>query len=373
MLLMAASAGARGIGELADALADMPDYAATVTYAITLPQAENDVVYNIRLQQPSSPDSYLIDWSVDSPSGPVNGFTAWFDGHFYNFHNRRLQEHHRDWDKPAPEGTKPLQNSARFASLLPSRLAMQLREVASGPYTYTLATRNGLTTVEAIRTSAGEPDAEFCWTFRADTSEPVEFYADYNPGAITGQQVKAVYSPTDHPLIHRGDTLTETALHVLYPAAFSRYRESLFAIENMRGEQLPAFSLPEVTGGRLTRRAGDLFAAPTAVVLMDPEATLSATLVNAVRRAVDRLPVDADVIWACTRKNPEAATAVIGPSRRGETVVTAAGTLATDCGASTLPVVMICNGDGIVHDLITGLNNTLETDVIRMLSSVIPH
>lgn len=369
MLLTASAASAQDIGALTDALANMPDYAATVTYAVTLPQADDDVVYTIGLQQPASADSYLINWSVEAPSGTVEGFTAWFDGHFYNFRNRRLQEHHDAWDPAAPGNAKSIQNSAQFASLLPSRLAMQLREVAAGYYTYTISRRGDELTVEAVRECAGEPDAELQWKFDAATFEPREFYADYNPGSLTGQQVKAVYAPAGTPLVAKGDSLSEATLRELYPTAFTRFRESQFAIENMRGEHLPSFSLPQTSGGRMTHRAADSFRQPTAIVLLDPEGTLSPQLVATVRKAVDRLPANADVIWACTQKDPDAASELLGTCRPGETALTGAASLAADCGAASLPVVIACGTDGRISDLIIGLNNSLETDVIRMLLS----
>lgn len=369
MLFMASATYAQDINALADALANMPDYSATATYAVTLPQADDDVIYTVDLQQPASADSYLINWSVEAPSGTVKGFTAWFDGHFYNFRNRRLQEHHEVWDAATPGGTKALQNSAQFASLLPSRIALQLREIAAGPYTYTIGRHGEELTVEAIRESAGEPDAELKWTFDAETFKPREFYADYNPGALTGQQVKTTYAPAAKPLAAMGTPLSETTLRELYPTAFTRFRESQFAIENMRGESFPSFSLPTTSGGRLSRLASDSFRQPTAIVLFDPEGTLSPKLVDTVRKAIDLLPAGAGVIWAGTQKNPDCATELLGEMRPDEIALTGAASLAADCGAASLPVVIVCGSDGRIRDLAVGLNNNLETDVIRMLLS----
>lgn len=356
------SASDPGIDSIADALANMAGYAARVRYAVTLPQAEDDVVYTVDLRQPLSVDSYLIDWSVDSPSGPVDGFTAWFEGHFYNFRNRRLQEHHDGVD-PAAGGVRSVQNSAQFASLLPSRLAMTLREVASGGYVYNVHPAGGEIIVDAVRTIAGEPDAELTWRFDAATFAPRSFYADYNPGGITGQQVKADYLSAE-PI----DTmLSEAFLRARYHDAFSRFRENHFAIENMRGERLPAFSLPRLEGGRLERNADDGFDCPTVVVLVNPESVTAPVLVNDVRRAIMRLPLTAEVVWACSQKNPESAAELFGQLREGETVVTSAESLAVDCGAAVLPVVLVCRPDGRISDLTIGLNNSLEADVIEMV------
>lgn len=364
-------ADAQSVAEIVDALADMPDYAASVTYAVTLPQADDDIVYTVDLQQPASADSYLIDWRVDTPSGPVDGFTAWFDGHFYNFRNKRLQESHADWDATAPDGARAVQNSAQFASLLPSRLAMELRELDNAErYRYTLSTTSsGEVRISAVRLTAGEEDAELEWTFDSTTLRPRRFYADYNPGSIAGQQVTAIYSDSPSPTLH--SPLSEELLRERYPEAFERYRESQFAIESMRGQQLPGFSLPQCgAAGRFTRRATEPLEAPTAVVLLDSEATLAPQLIEAVRAAIGRLPSDAAVLWACTGKNPDAVSELLGPLRQGEKAILGSRSLARDCGAATLPVVMACDAKGCVTDLIVGLNNQLEIDVIRMFSTI---
>ncbi|MCM1309885.1 MAG: hypothetical protein NC301_02525 [Bacteroides sp.] len=358
---------ARGIDSIANALVSLPDYAAKVSYAVTLPQADDDVVYTVSLRQPDASDSYLIDWSVMSPSGPVEGFTAWFNGHFYNFRNRRLQEYHADWDTTATPQAKPIQDSAQFASLLPRRIAQTLREVESSPgYTCSVTTRGDEVKVEAVRQLAGEPDAEMTWIFNSETLAPKEFYGDYNPGAITGQQVKATYNYDVDGL--GGAVMSEEFLRSRYPEAFSRYRESQFSIENMRGDQLPAFSLPNISGGRLARQAADGFDFPTVVALLDSESPLAADFVSAIRGAINRLPFTANVIWAASSKNPREVSELLGNLAPEETALTAAATLALSCGASVLPVVMVCDTSGKITDLAVGMNNTLTTDVIQMLT-----
>lgn len=354
---------ARGIDDIANALDAMSGYSAHVEYAITLPQAENDVVYNIDLQQPDTTGSYLIDWDVMSPSGPVKGFSAWFDGHFYNFRNNRLQEYHENGNSPA-SNNKAIQNSAQFSSLRPSGIAMQLRDVAAGGYTYEIKNTGEKIIIEAVRHLAGEPDAELTWTFHGSTLTPLEFYADYNPGAISGQQVKAIYSTANE----NSHTLSEAYLRKRYHEAFSRYRESQFAIENMRGERLPAFSLPKTDGGRLSHQPTDGFDVPTLIALIDPENPLAPDFISAVRESLKHLPFTANIIWASSHKNPEVITELLGKLEPEETAVTAAGSLATDCGVAVLPVVMLCDTDGKISDLIIGMNNTLRSDVLQMLT-----
>lgn len=364
----ALSVKAQSIGDLVAALSNMPDYAATVTYAVTLPQAEDDIIYTANISQPASVDSYLIEWSVDTPSGPTSGFTAWFDGHFYSFRNNRLRELHREWDEAAvTDGPNAPQNTAQFASLLPSRLAVQMAELETPRYDYTITSNGDQIRVNANRLNGDDTDAELQWTFDARTLQPLDFYGDYNPGAISSQQVHAVYHPSSLIL----NTLSENSLKERHEDAFTLYRQSQFGIESMRGQQVPAFSLPILgSAQRMTRRATEGFPAPTALVLLDSDATLAPQLIAAVRRAIDRLPSDANVIWACTGKNPDAVGELLGELRPGETALLGARPLVRDCGAASLPVVLIVESTGRIADLIIGLNNQLEIDVIQMLNKV---
>lgn len=367
-LIAPMAAAAQSLPELVAALQNMPDYAAQVRYAVTLPQAEDDVVYDVTVSQPASPDSYLIEWSVDTPSGPTSGFTAWFDGHFYSLRNNRLRELHREWDEAAvTDGPNAPQNTAQFASLLPSRLAVQLSELQTPRYDYSISSSPSEIRVRANRLNGDETDAELEWTFDAATMRPLKFYGDYNPGAISSQQVQAEYASASLPL----GTLSENALRERYPEAFTSMRQSQFAIESMRGQQVPAFSLPMLgSTQRLTRRATEGFGAPTALVLIDTESTLAPQLIAEVRRAIDRLPTDANVIWACTGKNPDATGELLGELRPGEIALLGARPLVRDCGAASLPVVLAVTPSGEIKDLIIGLNNHLETDVIQMLTKI---
>ncbi len=373
MLLLAAPAGhisAQGVGDIADALAEMPAYRARVTYSVTLPQAQDDVVYTIDLAQaPDDPDGYLIDWSVMSPSGPVSGFTSWFNGDFYNFRNHRLQELHRQWDPETVSGRGAAQNSAQFASLLPTRIAQWLREqrpIAMSGIIHEPDNKriNYTETWEA----QGEIGSTISWIFDAETMRPLLFIADYNPGSVAGQQVVAEYAYSDS-LAPLSAPLSENFLRTRYPDAFNKYRESQFAIENMRGLPLPAFSLPRLDGGRLARQASEPFRAPTAVVIFDPASTLAPELISSLRAAIDRLPVNAEILWASVDKNPETASELLAPLRDGETALTGAGSLAAECGAAALPVILVCNPSGQISNLIIGLNQTLQTDVMQMLSN----
>ena len=119
---------AQGIADIARTLRDLPSYQAEATLSVTLPQTDTDVAYTLGLSSMSvpadtlAPASYLIDWSLPTPTGVSEGFTAYFDGNLYRYRDSRLQEYHTEWDSIPFRVTAPgggVQRSAQFASLLP--------------------------------------------------------------------------------------------------------------------------------------------------------------------------------------------------------------------------------------------------------------
>ncbi len=141
----------------------------------------------------------------------------------------------------------------------------------------------------------------------------------------------------------------------------------------MPGQQFPAFSLPltfSERGERLTRDAAASFPTPaTVVVIADAEAALTPQLIEEVRTATSRVPIDAAVIYAFTGRDPEINRNVLGQSLRdGETAVNGAKRLAADCGAAALPVILVCDSRGTVKYVTVGLNNQLAADVMKMIT-----
>lgn len=96
---------AQGIADIAKSLRDTDCYRAQARYSVTLPQNDTEVVYNIDLTgmvEPGdtlAPCRYLIDWTLDTPSGPAKGFSAYFGGNHYRYRGERLQEYHTAWDR----------------------------------------------------------------------------------------------------------------------------------------------------------------------------------------------------------------------------------------------------------------------------------
>ncbi|MDE6427754.1 MAG: hypothetical protein K2K59_02240 [Muribaculaceae bacterium] len=356
LMLLPGIAGAIEPEQLVAALEGDTVYCGRVDYAVTLPQSSDEIRYLIDLQSVGT-DSWLIDWhQIDHDQ---TGWTARTGGDYYSFRGNRLQEIHAGWDRQQLP-------RAQFSELLPQNVGAQLREIISEPerYEYKLTEANNQLTLRAMRKAGDITDAELTWTFDSKSMQPQKFSAEYNPGQISEHQVYAHYQP----LAPTVTTLSESILKERYAEAFANYRQSNFAIEQMRGEPLPAFSIQLASGeGRLTRQQGESFRQPAVIVLLESESALAGELVSAVRQAIDESPRDAQVIWACMERNPRSASELLGALRPGETALIGAKKLAADCGAAALPVIMICQTDGTVKDIAIGLNKDTRTDVIQMI------
>lgn len=356
LLVMPAIAGATEPEALVRSLENDTIYSGRVDYSVTLPQSSDEIRYVVDLQSVGAGD-WLIQWhDIDHDQ---TGWTAQTGGDYYSFRARRLQEIHAGWDKQQLP-------RAQFSELFPKNIGAQLREVISEPerYEYTLTEVNNLLTLKALRKAGEITDAELTWAFDPVTLQPLKFSAEYNPGQISEHQVYASYNPLDQTVT----SISEASLKELFPDAFTNYRQSNFAIEQMRGEPLPAFSIQLASGeGRLTRERGEEFRQPTVLVLLESDSALAGELVEAVRQAVSESPKDAAIIWACMERNPRSAAELLGKLGPEETALIGAKKLAADCGAAALPVIMICRPDGTVSDIAIGLNKETRTDVIQMI------
>lgn len=276
---------AQGIADIVAALQKTGCYQSEARFSVSLPQSDKDVVYSIRLGSAPAPDdrlapcSYLTDWTLDTPSGAVSGFSAYFDGHHYRFRNERLQEYHTEWDSiPFMKrgNSDGVQATAQFTDLYPAFIARELAAMESDPR-YTLAVKPDVTfdggkavEVEATMRVNDVTAMEKTFLFDSKTFLPLRIDTESNPGQITEQSMLVTYV---YPAKMQCPDVTEEALTAAYPEVFEKYRENNFRIENLAGTQLPTFSLPTTTGERYTYHRGDRFAYPTVIALLDPSAS----------------------------------------------------------------------------------------------------
>ncbi len=377
---------AQGIADIISALADMPAYRTEARYAITLPSREDDVVYTLRLaQEPTPTDTlcpaiYLIDWSLPTPMGVSDGWSAYFDGNLYLYRSNRLREYHTSWD-PAPfrsqtSGSRTIEGvqlSTQFAELLPSFLARQLSSMqADSTWTLTeprevICDGRDALRFDARLDMAGERVQEKSYWFDAATKRPLRIDLEANPGSITEQTITTTYTYPDS-LASTPIPVTEEDLIALYPDTFERFRESNFRIENLADTPMPAFSLPTSTGERYTRHRGDPFRTTTVIALLDPSTSFSPNVVEDLKKAFAGAASDFDIIWAVTGTNPDAAESLVPKLEPGQHLLLNARSLARDCGASSLPVVLVVDPRGTVKKVILGYNPELATIVIQSVA-----
>lgn len=368
---------AQGIADIAKSLRDTDCYRAQARYSVTLPQNDTEVVYNIDLTgmvEPGdtlAPCRYLIDWTLDTPSGPAKGFSAYFDGNHYRYRGERLQEYHTAWDRNPfnPGGRNPgVQNMAQFVELLPAYIADRLETMsADSAYTVTVEPQRVfdgrmVTPVTAVMTIRGEDVMELEYLLDPSTWLPVRITTESNPGSITEQSILVTLTP-----LPAADCapLSEESLTRAYPEVFDKYRESNFRIENLRGRALPTFTLPSVKGDRYTHHRGEPFSSPAVIAILDPGTGMNAGMVGALRDAVDRMETPAELIFAFTGTNTDIVEETVPSLRPGEHLLLNARSLARDCGAASLPVTIIAGTDGNVENVVLGFNQDLSDIVLQ--------
>ncbi len=373
---------AQGIADVVAALEKTGCYEANASFNVSLPQSDKDVVYEVSLASAPasgdklSPCSYLTEWGLETPSGTVKGFSAYFDGHHYRYRNERLQEYHMEWDSipfMSRGNSVGVQGNAQFTDLYPCYIAKELAGMESDDR-YMLdikpdVTFDGKKAVEitAVMKVNDVTAMEKRFIFDASTMMPMRIDTESNPGQITEQSMLVSYH---YPAEMHCPELSEESLMVLYPEVFEKYRENNFRIENLAGTQFPTFSLPTTTGERYTYHRGDSFAAPTVIAILDPSAGFNAELVEGVRGAVDRLPSQADVIWVFNSTNIDAIESVIPSIRPGEHLLMNGKSLVRDCGVASMPVVIMTDTAGKVKNVVIGFNKELGNIVLQTMALV---
>lgn len=366
----ALSDGGRAIERLADRLDSISPYRAQIEYAVALPMADDDVIYNIDVASakdaadPLLGVDYLIDWQL--PKGEeeaAKGFTAYFRGHLYRYRDKRLQEYHYGWDSiPFQTPSGGIHRNAQFASLLPSAIAAQLRAMHTDT-TYTISLTQGkrlgaeVAILNATRRLNGVESQQLEMVFDNRDGRPLQMSSLYNPGMLGEQEVRASYSyPAGDSLLPPAD---ETALLERYPDVFDRYRESNYSVENLRGEQLPGFALLTTTRERYLHNRGDEFASPMIIAMLDPQVASTPQTIATLREAVDALPRQTGLILAFNSNDVDLVEPMAGQLRPGEAHLISARSLIRDCGVSSFPAILLVDRTGRVGDVILGVSSDL--------------
>ncbi len=361
--------------ELIERLGTIQRYNASADYDVLLPSATDDIVYAVDFQSiaaPSdtlSPCEYLIEWSLDTPSGPSSGFSAYSNASHFRYRDERLQEYHFDWDSiPFLTRDGGVQRNAQFAELLPQNLAVQLSRIFSKPeYTFNfIADRvtggRRLVVVEAKESYQGYTAREMEYQFDAFTGMPIKIEIESNPGEISEQTVTVKFGEPRNAPVER---FAEDALIERYPDVFEKYRRSNFRAENLPGSQLTSFASPTPTGGRFTYNRGEAFHSPTMIVVIDPTVASTEATIADIRNSVAMLPYSINIIWAFVSNNAETIENLLGNPIDGETTVMSVRALTRDSGITTFPTILFVNRDGTIGDIQLGYNKILPEIVMQ--------
>lgn len=370
---------------IADRLAQMDQFGASAKFEVLLPTSEFPVVYNITLSSSPlkgdslAPASYLINWSLEKDGNRSEGFSAYFPGNHYRYRDERLQEYHTEMDgipfAPGGDISRGVQNQAQFCDLLPQYLSQTFETMQSDTtYKYTVhrdsvISREHVTAIEGVRSFQGVDALEFLYILDCETLRPLRSEFVSNPGQIGEQLITATYDYNDNPAIAPAPS-SEEDLIKRYPEVFEKYRESTFRLENMPGRRLPPFTAPTTTGERYTLAKGGGFAVPTIVAVLDSSVGSTTETVRRLREAVDGLPMQTDLILAFVNNNTDMIEETTGRIRPGEHLLMSARGLARDCGISDTPVIMICDRDTTVKDLMIGFNNDITDFVIQTVAMI---
>lgn len=359
-----------GLCKLADRIDSITPYSAHVSYAVALPMADDDIVYQLDIatsRNPSDPllgYNYLIDWQLPVETGISEGFTAYFDGHHYRYRDHRLQENHFQWDSiPFISSAGGIQRNGQFVDLLPENLALQLREMATDTtYSVTLTDNSRSIDVRGSRRVNGYESRQIEMLFDHD-GLPLKYSVLYNPGMLGEQEVNATYNYTLTPAIEA--VTNEEDLMARYPEIFGKYRVSNYSVENLRGLPLPAFALPTLTRERYQHPKGQPFTSPAIIAVLDPMVASTPSTIATLRATVDTLPRQTLLIMIFASNDTDTIESLTAPERPGEVILTSGAPFIRDCGINAYPTILLCNSDATVAYVTLGISSSLADDLTQ--------
>lgn len=380
MALASMSLEASDLSGLIESLRKMGNYSGSVKVELSLPMAANDEVeYTVyALSREVNEDSlssidYLIEWALAAPDGTVKGFSSYFDGHFYRFRDGfRLQEYHVDENIQPFISVSPVQKTTQFIDLFPVKLGDEIAGMACDstyscvwtPDTLFRGLRSAV--LKAKRTVNDETVAELVFVFDAVTLVPEYIEREMSPGSISEQTVVYKYQECD--LSGLAVPRVEEQLIGLYPEAFADFREGAYRLTSLKGRTLPAFSLPELDGGRLTRQRNDRLENPTLVAFVEEEVGTTTGLISEVRGGLRSLPFNADIIWIFLSNRHDDIIQAVGKILPEETVLASGRNIVKDFGVTETPSFIIVGRDGIVTDVMIGYGTRTASAIMQKMA-----
>jgi hypothetical protein len=350
----------------------MPHFCSIADYEVLMPMLEEPVHYDIRFEShvavddTLSPAHYVVNWKLDTPSGPSTGFDSYYTGNHFRFRNNRLSEYHYDTDAtpfaPSGQTSDGVQQSSQFVELLPQFIGRHLQEmITDSTYHYKSAQTDKTITISGTRDVAGYECQEYSYTFDLDDGRPLAIAIENNPGQLGEQSISVSYSyDTD---CHFSDGINYDALLTKYSDEFSLYRQSTYTLENMPGKRLPKFNAQTLDGSRYTY--SDKTSMPMIIVFLDSDVASTPEVVTTVRKACASLPFATNTIWAYTSGTANDIAEQIGNTTRDEIALISIRGLARDCGIVNTPTILFCDTSGTIREYIYGYNSNLYQQVMQ--------
>lgn len=380
--LCSIDASALDLTELGERMKAIECYGDSADYDVLLASLAEPVSYSISLTSNAaegdtlSPCKYFIGWQLPAPSGMSTGFSAYFDGSHFRFRDKRLQEYHYA-DSPMPfapmgQVERGVQRQVQFADLLPQFIGEQLCRMATDDTYTTAVTADTLVSgcrsivVEGVRRINGADASEYTYIIDADTYLPHKIELENNPGQIGEQSVVINY----HGLSGADCRLDLDRLMAMQPEAFEKYRDNTFSLATLAGRPMPRIVAPTPGGDRYMHEREEPFSVPTIFAFVDATIGDTSQMIADVRKAIDSMPFQTDVVWAFLNHRAEDIDGIITASRPGETVLLNAGGAARNCGVgSIIPTLVFASTDGRVADVQIGYNQDMPSIVIQKITN----
>ncbi len=364
-LTSALAANALTLDEVRARLADIGCLYGKARFEVLMPSASEPVVYNIDLTVMTPGDSlapcnYVIEWQLPRGGRVSTGFSSYNAGDHFRYRDTRLQEYHHA-DDPIPFNTPGggVQGKAQFVDLLPPFIAGKLAEMAADS-TYMSTYNESSTTLKGVRRVNGNDVYEYSYRFDPERGLPLQSDFEYNPGSISEQTVSVSYTwykAAPCP------TLDEAYMVERFGDAFEKFRTSTFRVENMRGAAMPTFSYAAANQRRQHNRGEADLPAPLLIVFADASVVSTPQAINAVRTATSSLPMALATVYAFADNNaPEGFVA-----GDGEYTMHRPQGIVRKCGVTAYPTFLLVGSDGVVADVLVGMDADLETRLEQSL------
>ncbi len=352
------------------------EYSAKAEFIVTQPITQEDVKYTVKIFTAPSvndkllPIKYLIE---SSDTTDKKSIYSYFDGNYFNYSGGKFREYHWEQDSLPFRSTSQnrrnltgVHKSGLFAILVPSLLNEQINLLANNQ-------ENRLHYSQDTIVFGKKSDVlyiseyidynlyrEMKLTFDAETNNPNHYLIISNPGSVGEQTIEVLFSPLDEFI-----NINEACLIKRYENIFSENRTSNFSANALIGKKLPLFNLPSLSGERYIWNGSSYH--PSLVAFLNSNESMSTETVKMISNALNDLPFQVLSLSLYTDKDTEHIKHIMGNTADDYTVLFNAQRLATQCGITNEPTILIVDKNGIIRNAIIGFSNNLKDEITQFI------